>query len=745
MSKKGYAGIDLFRWVAALLVVAIHTSPLSSFSETGDFILTRILARTAVPFFLMTSGFFLISRYSCDDRKLIAFVKKMGLIYGAAIVIYLPVNWYNDYFSMDDLLPNIIKDLFFDGTLYHLWYLPAAILGAVIAWYGVKRLGLTRALLLTAFLYVVGLLGDSYYGLAGRIPLLYRFYNLVFQVSDYTRNGIFYTPVFFVLGGIIADRQDRLLYGTADRMTAGTCFAGFVVSLALMTGEALLLHHWELQRHDSMYLFLLPCMYFLFTGLLFFRGKRVSWFSTAGLILYLIHPMMIIGVRGAARLLNRQQLLVENSLFHYLAVCLTSVIFAVAAALLWNRYRQAKGSTDSMAKGDTGRPGTDRSERIRGGDTSGETGRAWIEVDPDNLVHNVRVLQKIMPLSCELMAVVKAAAYGHGDFEISVRLEKMGVKAFAVATIEEGIRLRRYGITGEILILGYTDPARAKELKKYDLMQTLIDFEYADRLNRRGIPVKTHIKIDTGMHRLGLPWDGIGNIREIFGMEQLTVCGLYTHLCCADSRQPEDEAFTRGQIEKFYHLIDELKESGISVPKVHLQSSYGLLNYPELSADYVRAGIALYGVLSAPGDDTVCRPDLRPVLSLKARVVLVRTIPCGDSVGYGRSFVAERDSRIAILSIGYADGFPRNLSGGKAYAVIRQHRVPIVGRICMDQLAVDITDAEDVTAGDIATLIGEEADDSCGAAVVAGQAGSISNELLCRMGSRLPVVVKPHR
>lgn len=151
--NKNYTGIDYFRFIAALLIVAIHTSPLASFSETGDFILTRIIARVAVPFFLMTSGFFLISRYTYNTEKLGAFVKKTALIYGAAILIYIPINIYNGYFKMDNLLPNIIKDIVFDGTLYHLWYLPASIIGAVIAWYLVKKLNYPKALIVASVLY----------------------------------------------------------------------------------------------------------------------------------------------------------------------------------------------------------------------------------------------------------------------------------------------------------------------------------------------------------------------------------------------------------------------------------------------------------------------------------------------------------------------------------------------------------------------------------------------------------------
>lgn len=300
------------------------------------------------------------------------------------------------------------------------------------------------------------------------------------------------------------------------------------------------------------------------------------------------------------------------------------------------------------------------------------------------------------------------------------------------------------------MILGYTDAGRAADLKKYCLTQTVIDFDYARRLNKQRIPVRVHIKIDTGMHRLGISCEDTVSVKRIFAMKNLTVSGIYTHLCCSDSLQPKDVLFTQKQMKGFYHCIDSLREEGIEIPKLHIQSSYGLLNYPETACDYVRAGIALYGVLSAPDDQTRQKLDLRPVLSLKAKVVLIRKIPKGDSVGYGAAFTAERDSRIAILPIGYGDGFPRSLSGGRGSVVIRGRRFPIAGRICMDQLAVDITGAEDISVGDTAVLIGtgagaEKRQQRLDAAEAAAASGSISNELLSRMGARLPVVVVESR
>lgn len=704
MKNKSYAAIDYFRLIAALLIIAIHTSPLASYSETGDFILTRIVARVAVPFFFMVSGFFLISEYNYDTGKLISFLKKTAFIYGIAILIYIPLNIYNDYFKMDYLLPNIIKDIVFDGTFYHLWYLPASMLGAGIAWYLLKRLDYAKSLAVLSALYIIGLFGDSYYGLIEHISFLKEGFGLLFQISDYTRNGFFFAPVFFLLGGLIADSQNKLSFGKS--------ICGFGISFALMFAEAMLLHHFQLQRHDSMYVFLLPSMYFLFSSLLHFKGKRHVSLRTASLLVYIIHPMMIVVIRMIAKLLHLQNILVDNSLVHYLAVCVSSLAFSVAATFLWEKYKPKKPPYHN-------------------------TDRAYLEINLEHLTHNVKVLKKAMPKNCELMAVVKAEAYGHRMCEIASFLCRIGVRAFAVATIDEGISLRQCGVKGEILILGYTDPARAKELRKYDLTQTLIDYYYALDLNNQRYNVKTHIKIDTGMHRLGFDVMNTKQIMAVFVMRHISVCGIYTHLCACDSQEETDISFTNMQIERFYTMLHRLEKRGIRIPKTHLQSSYGLMNYPELKCDYARIGILLYGVLSFPADSYGWVSDLKPVLSLKAEIILLRTVKRGESVGYGRDFTAKRDSVIAVLPIGYADGFPRNLSDGKSYVLINGQKAPVVGKICMDQLTVDVTDISGVTVGMTATLIGRDGPYEIKAPVVAANSGSISNELLSRLGMRL--------
>ncbi len=702
-NKRAYAGIDYFRLIAAFLVMTIHTSPLLTYSETADFILTRIIARIAVPFFFITSGFFLITRYSQNTDRLKAFIKKTAIIYGAAILIYLPINIYNGYFSNSNLAPDIIKDILIDGTMYHLWYLPASILGGWIAWHLVKKLDYKKALAAAFALYAVGLLGDSYYGVAERLPLINSFYELVFQVCDYTRNGFFFAPVFFVLGGAFHD-------SSIDISPRKSAF-GFVVSFAMMFLEAIALRKLDLPRHDSMYLFLLPCTLFLFGAILSWRGKRREWLRNLSLIIYIIHPMTIVFVRACAKLLKLQNLLVYNSVVHFLAVSVLSAAFAFVASLMISGFR--KNSKHSSVS----------------------TERAWIEINLDNLRNNVMVLNEAMPDNCELMAVVKAEAYGHGAFETAVYLEKIGVVAFAVATIEEGIELRKYGIRGDILILGYTSPERAKELKRFKLIQTLISYEHAVELNSKGIKTDVHIKLDTGMHRLGFDCEDFGKIAGVFNMKNIAVKGIYTHLCAADSLSERDIIFTENQIKSFYNALDKLKAAKIKIPKTHIQSSYGLLNYSGIECDYVRAGVSLYGVLSKAGDETKLKLELKPVLSLKSRVVMVRDIMTGDSVGYGRTFTAEKDTRIAIISIGYADGLPRNLSCTNASVMINGCKVRIVGRICMDQTAVDVTDIADVEVGTAATIIGE----GVSAETVAEESGSITNELLSRLGRRLKI------
>lgn len=708
--KEEYVGIDYFRIIAALLVVAIHTSPLTSVDGTADFILTRVIARVAVPFFFMASGFFLLPGYmnvkDTEPGKLFKFLEKAAMLYGIAILLYLPINFYAGYFQMEFLLPNLIKDFVFDGTFYHLWYLPAAMMGATLTYLLLKKFKSGHVFRVALILYLIGLFGDSYYGIIEKVPFIKSFYDTIFLFSDYTRNGLFFAPIFFMLGGMVAKQRGHY--------RAKECLIGLLVSLVLMLTEGLCLHGFALQRHDSMYIMLLPCMFFLFQSLLFWRGQGNKSLRYISMIIYLIHPFMIALIRGFAKVTGLPKIYVDNSMLHYLAVAGCSSAAAILITMILQRKEKRKSA-----------PNQTRMDRV------------WVEINLTNLRHNVKALCEALPDRCELMAVVKANAYGHGDVEIAANLNQIGVKAFAVATIDEGVHLRTHGIKGNILILGYTVPQRATEMVRYHLTQTVTDCDHAKQLNAFGKPIQVHIKIDTGMHRLGESCNNTAEIDKILQCKNLKVCGIFTHLCVADSTQTDDIEFTTNQIHSFYALLDRLQQFGHTLPKIHIQSSYGVLNYPELQCDYARIGIALYGALSSPDDKTRLQIDLQPVLALKARIALVRTIAAGESVSYGRQFIAQRDTCVAVLPIGYADGLPRNLSCGNGYVLIHGCRAPIIGRICMDQLMVDVIDIPDVRKNEIATLIGCDGSEKITAEQVAANAGTITNELLSRLGDRL--------
>lgn len=362
-------------------------------------------------------------------------------------------------------------------------------------------------------------------------------------------------------------------------------------------------------------------------------------------------------------------------------------------------------------------------------------GRAWLEISTENLRWNYRTLRTLMPESCKCMAVVKADAYGHGAVRVAEVLSREGCDTFAVASLEEGIALRSADIRGNILILGYTMPRDAFLLDRYGLTQTIVNEEHAKALAGSGYEIKGHLAVDTGMNRLGIPAEDIEAIERVLCMQGLSIEGIYSHMSVADSKEQEDCLFTKRQIADFYILQDKLLRKGYQNLNWHMQSSYGVLFYPMKDMQYVRPGIALYGCPSNHPEEELGVP-LKPVLSLKCRIGCIRAVKPGEFVSYGRTFEAKEDRKVAVLAIGYADGLPRSLSG-IGEAIVRGKRVPIVGRICMDQTIVDVTDIEDVREGDTVTLIGKDGEEEIPAAGLAAQAGTITNELLSRLGSRL--------
>lgn len=351
-----------------------------------------------------------------------------------------------------------------------------------------------------------------------------------------------------------------------------------------------------------------------------------------------------------------------------------------------------------------------------------EQSRAWIEIDRAALRHNVKALEKRLPPGCALMPAVKANAYGHGAVLVARECQAMGVSAFCVATLEEGMELRQNGIEEAVLVLGWTDPRRAALLHAYNLTQTVVGLGYAQELDQQGKAIDVHIKIDTGMHRLGINWESPDELEQVFHCANLRVTGAFTHLC-ADSIAKE-------QGRRFYQAVSQLEGQVYRISKAHLLASGGLLSHPELGGDYARVGIALYGV--APLEQ-----GLRPVLSLKARVAQVRELALGEGAGYGLQFTAQRPSRIAVLAIGYADGLPRSLSCGAGGVLLHGKKAPIAGMVCMDQALVDVTDIPQASPGDTAVVIGKSGGEEIRAADLAAQAGTIPNEILSRLGQRL--------
>lgn len=336
--RKNYAAIDNFRLIAAFLIVAIHTSPLKSFSETADFLVTYCFGRIGVPFFLMVTGYFVLAPYqkrfrSGNSRQasmqpqesfwksgMGKFIRKTAVLYAVSTLLYLPLKIYSANMSKD--IGGWLKELFFDGTFYHLWYLPAVILGCLLL---AALLHCCSPLAISGIvfvLYLIGTLGDSYYGLISQIPFFQTVYEGMFQISSYTRNGIFFAPVFLWMGVVLANGRVRISTEHAA--------AGFLISLAGMLGEGFLSYSLQWQKHNSMYLLLIPVMVYLFELLLSVQGREIAAARDLSMYIYIVHPLCIVLVRGAAQALKLSKWLVDQSLIHYLAVAAVSVLLSLA-------------------------------------------------------------------------------------------------------------------------------------------------------------------------------------------------------------------------------------------------------------------------------------------------------------------------------------------------------------------------------------------------------------------------------
>lgn len=372
-----------------------------------------------------------------------------------------------------------------------------------------------------------------------------------------------------------------------------------------------------------------------------------------------------------------------------------------------------------------------------------ELKRAWAEIHLDRLKRNVEKCRSLLRAPCEMMCVVKANCYGHGCERIIPCLQDdCGADWFAVSNLVEGIELRELGVTGEILVLGYTPAKNAPELIEYDIIQTVTDAGYAKELSAScpiGQKLRCHIAVDTGMTRIGLRDNDLdrlsSEIEKIVRLERLEVEGMFTHLSCADGESPEDAEYTKAQIDMICALKEKLRKRLIIIKYLHFLNSAGAAYHFDSRSDFARFGIMLYGL--APDKNRPLPVELEPVMELKACVSQVKTVENGVSVSYGRTYVTDKTTKIASVTIGYADGYPRLLSN-KASVLIKGRTAKIIGRVCMDQLMLDVSDIEDVKEGDVVTLFGTDGEKTITADDLAELCGSIGYEIVCGISSRVP-------
>ncbi len=372
--------------------------------------------------------------------------------------------------------------------------------------------------------------------------------------------------------------------------------------------------------------------------------------------------------------------------------------------------------------------------------------RTWAQIDLDAIKYNYISLRKKVPESSKIMGIVKADAYGHGVEKVSKQLSELGISAFGVSSLSEAEQLRRFGIREPILILGYTPISLVSELYEYDITQTVYESGYAEELSKsakdRGVNIKIHIKLDIGMGRLGFPACDDGCINEIIKvsrLENIQIDGIFAHFPSADFDGDIDGSITNSQAELFLKRCNQLEEKGVKLPIRHCCNSAGALTVGQngCALDMVREGISLYGL--SPSEKLRNALDLKPAMELKTVISMVKTIHKGDTVSYGRTFTADRDMKVATVCIGYADGYPRQLSG-RGYMLVNGKKAPIIGRICMDQLILDVTGIEGVYRGMTVTVFGKDGDTFLSVDEVAKLCDTINYELICIVGKRIPRV-----
>jgi alanine racemase len=362
----------------------------------------------------------------------------------------------------------------------------------------------------------------------------------------------------------------------------------------------------------------------------------------------------------------------------------------------------------------------------------------YADIDLDIIASNVDALMALTPQGTGAVAVVKADGYGHGDVAVAKAVYDK-VRMYAVATLDEAVNLRENGIDKPILILGFVNVDEYETLVKNQVTATVFDYETARQLSetaqKLGMKALCHIKIDTGMRRIGLEPDesGIEVVKRISGLSNLDMQGIFTHFATSDEA---DKTKAERQLDRFERFVERLSEEGITFKYMHCANSAAVIDMPQTYKDMVRLGIAMYGMYPSNEVDK-SRVVLKPALKLMSHVTYVKEVPAGQEVSYGGTFVTGRTTTIATVSVGYGDGYPRSLSS-KGYVLINGKKAPIIGRVCMDQMMVDVTDIEGVGRDSLVTLIGRDGDEEITVEEIAALANTFNYEFVCNLNKRIP-------
>jgi alanine racemase len=356
-------------------------------------------------------------------------------------------------------------------------------------------------------------------------------------------------------------------------------------------------------------------------------------------------------------------------------------------------------------------------------------GPTWVEVNLDAIAQNIKNIKKLIGEKKELMAVVKGNAYGHDILEVSPVVLENGATRLAVARLEEAIFLRKAGITVPILVLGLTLKQQAEFLVSYDITPAVCEFEMIEKLSESAVQMnkmtKIHLKVDTGMGRIGIfPYDVLRFIKRIKALKNVEIEGIFTHFSVADEK---DKFYTEEQFRKFIEILTILEKEGIKIPIKHVGNSATLLDLPHMWLDMVRPGIAIYGLY--PSKEVKKTINLIPAQQFKTKIVFIKELPRGESISYGRTYITKRRMRVASLPVGYADGYNRLLSN-QGEVLVRGQRVPIIGRVCMDQCVIDVTNLTQVEIGDEVVLWGRQGEEMITVEEIAQKIRTINYEIV---------------